>query len=202
MDRENAKKIIKFLHQSEKLKTLMRHSWLSSGRREDVAEHSWRMALMAIVMHPELEKKVDLLKSLKMVLVHDLVEIYYQDNPAHKGQPADKEIQERKALKMLTKLLPTQTGNEINDLWNEYEAAKSPEARFAKSLDKTEVLLQHNEADIKHLHPKEVPLYFYYGKEFSQNDKFLKLFREIIEEESLAHLKNNDIDKKLYQDYI
>ena len=157
---------------------------------------------MAIVMHPQLDKKIDLLKTLKMILIHDLVEINYKDNPAHKKQPADKVLQERQSLAKLIKSLPANTRDEIKKLWEEYEAAKSAEALFAKSIDKTEVLLQHNEANIKFLHPKEVPLYFHYGKEFSQHDRFLKNFREAIEKETLKHLKKNKVDKKLYQNYI
>ncbi len=101
--KSDAQLIIDFLHEAEKLKTVLRHSWLSSGRRESVAEHSWRMAFMAMLMHPYLEKEVDVLKSIKLTLVHDLVEINYKDNPAFKKQPGDKEEQERKSLIKLTK---------------------------------------------------------------------------------------------------
>lgn len=80
--RSDGQKIIDFLHEAEKLKTVMRHSWLSSDRRESVAEHSWRMALMAMLMQPHLEHEVDLLKAIKLTLVHDLVETNYKDNPA------------------------------------------------------------------------------------------------------------------------
>lgn len=202
MHETDNKRILKFLHESEKLKTLLRHSWLSSGRKESVAEHTWRMALMAIVMHQYLDKKIDLLKTLRMVIIHDLVEINYQDNPAHKKQPLDKQKRERKSLAKLTKSLPDMIGNEIKILWEEYESAKSPEALFARSLDKTEVLLQHNEADVKHLHPKEIPLYFYYGSEYSGHDSFLKGFRKDIEKEALAYLKKNKVDKKHYENFI
>lgn len=66
--------ILKLLQLSERLKFELRHSWLSNGRRESVAEHTWQMALMAMAMHRHLEHEVDLERSLKIVLVHDLVE--------------------------------------------------------------------------------------------------------------------------------
>lgn len=75
------KKILKFLALSEKLKSELRHSWLSNGRRESVAEHSWQMAIMSMLIHPHLEKPVDLEKTLKMILVHDLVESITGDTP-------------------------------------------------------------------------------------------------------------------------
>jgi putative hydrolase of HD superfamily len=202
VNQEDSQKILNFLHLTEKLKTIKRHSWLSNGRQETVAEHTWRMALMAMLIAPYLDKKVDLLKTIKMVLVHDLSEINYKDNPAHLGQPLDKALQEEKSLKKLTRGLPQDLKKEINDLWQEYESAESFEARFAKTMDKTEVLLQHYEADIKFMHKTEFALNFYHGKEFGEHDSFLKLFRELINAETLKHYQKNKIDKKLYQDYI
>lgn len=160
------------------------------------------MALMAMVIAPYLDREVNLLKTIKLILVHDLVEVNYKDNPAHKKQPADKTEQESKSLKKLTKDLPLSLKKEINELWREYESAKTLEAKFAKTMDKTEVLLQHNEADIKHMHVKEIPLNFYYGKEFGEHDSFLRLFRELIDQETLQHYEKHKIDKKLYKDYI
>jgi putative hydrolase of HD superfamily len=202
MDSKEAEKIIDFLHQSEKLKTVLRHSWLSSGRRESVAEHSWRMALMAMLMHSYLDKEVNLLKVLKMILVHDLVEINYQDNPAFKKQPKDKEIQERKSLIKLVKSLPSKLRLELMDLWEEYETGKTQEARFAKAMDKTEVLLQHNEADIKFLTKKEVPYNFIHGLEHCEYDSFLKNFRQLINQDTRRYYYKNKVDKKLYKEYL
>lgn len=190
--------ILDFFHQSEKLKTITRHSWLSSGRRESVAEHTWRMALMAMVLQPYLKKKVDLLKTIKMILVHDLVEVHYKDNPAFKKPPIDKSLQERKSLSKLTKSLPTKKASELTKLWEEYETGKTPEALFAKAMDKTEVLLQHNEANIKFLTKKEIPFNLVHGKEYSEHDNFLRLFRESINEETLKHYKKHKIQKELY----
>jgi putative hydrolase of HD superfamily len=202
MKTEDIKAILTFLHQAEKLKTLLRHSWLSSGRRESVAEHSWRLALMAIIINPYLDKPVDLLKVLKMVLIHDLGEINYQDNWAFNKVPLDKEEQERKSLTKLLKPLPPGLSSEIIDLWEEFEAAKTPEALFAKFLDKTEVLLQHDEADLKFLNKKEIPFNLHHGKQFGEHDKFLKAFREAINKETVTLYQKNKIVKELYSDWI
>src|SRR3989344_116587 len=138
MNRGDGEQIIQFLHEAERLKSILRHSWLSSGRRESVAEHTWRMALMAVLLSKYLDKEVDLLKNLKLILVHDLVEINYKDNPAFKKQPSEKSSQERKSLVKLTKILPGSIGTEVFELWEEYEAGKSLEARFAKAMDKNQ----------------------------------------------------------------
>lgn len=202
MNTSEAKSLIAFLHEAEKLKTLLRHSWLSSRRRESVAEHSWRMALMAILLEPYLNKKVDLLKTLKMILIHDLVEVNYADYPAFKKQPLDKSEQERLSLRKLTKSLPKRESDELLSLWEEYEEAESNEALFARFLDKAEVLLQHGEADAKYMTRKEISFNLYYGKEFAEHDEFLKEFRGLINEEFLKQYKKYKIDKNLYQDYI
>lgn len=201
MQPKDGEAILKFLHEAEKLKTLLRHSWLSNGRRESVAEHTWRMTLMALLLQPYL-KKVDLLKSLKLTLVHDLGEIHASDFPAFKKQPANKAELERRGLLKLTKPLPPLRQKEILELWEEYEAAKTPEARFAKALDKTEVLLQHNEADIKFMTKKEFAFNLYHGKDFTDGDKILSLFRELINKETIMHYKKYKINKDLYKNWI
>lgn len=194
-------KFLTFLHEAEKLKTVLRHSWLSSGRRESVAEHSWRMALMAMLFHNYLGKEVNLLKTLKMILVHDLGEIHATDFWAFNKQPTNKTALERRGLKKLTKPLPTKLRKEIINLWEEFEAGETTEARFAKFLDKHEVLLQHDEADVKYLHRKEIPFNLQHGKQWLGDDKFLIQIRKLIDEETIKVYKRNKIDKKLYEEY-
>ena len=109
---------------------------------------------------------------------------------------------ERKGLIKLARSLPTKLRAEILDLWEEYEAAKTPEALFAKFLDKTEVLLQHNEADIKFLTKKEIPFNLYHGKKFAEHDSFLKLFRNLINKETIRHYKKHGVKEELYKDWV
>src|SRR3990167_9279951 len=127
MNERDGEQILKFLHETEKLKSVLRHSWLSSGRRESVAEHTWRMALMALLLQSYLDEKVDLIKTIKLILVHDLGEIHATDFPAFKKQPDNKADLERKGLLKLVKPLPDKLSTEIFNLRKEYEKAKTPE---------------------------------------------------------------------------
>ena len=139
--------ILSFLHKTEKLKSELRHSWLSSGRQESVAEHVWRTSLMALLFFPHLNEKIDLCKALKMVIIHDLVEIETGDVPVFMQEPCGTFRKELKAIKKIRELIGGSLGEEIYALWNEFNERKTPEARFVFALDKLEANLQHNEAD-------------------------------------------------------
>ncbi len=93
---ENLDKEIKFIKLAEKLKTEMRHSWLSDGRRESVAEHSWRLSLMALRYAEKLDQPVDLLKCLKIAIIHDLVEVISGDIPIFNVQTIETKRQRKK----------------------------------------------------------------------------------------------------------
>jgi putative hydrolases of HD superfamily len=150
---EQIQSILKVLRLAERLKFELRHSYTSSGRQESVAEHTWRMSLMAILIQPLLKKEVDMLKLLKMIVIHDLVEAEAKDvpvtevlrNPDLKKLKAENEI---KAIENLRSCLVDINGQEIYELWHEFEAKETYEAKLANALDKLEVQLQHNEADI------------------------------------------------------
>ncbi len=191
--------MIDFFHKAEKLKTVMRHSWLSNGRRESVAEHTWRMGIMALILHPYLKKPVNLEKVFKMLLIHDLPEVYAGDHFVWKGVLKGKEKIERKALLKITQNLPFKNRKEVVGLWEEHEAWKTPESHFVKALDKLEVLLQHYEADIKHLNKKEFGFNLTYGVKYCEFDPFIRSFRKIINELNLEHYKKHKINPKLYK---
>lgn len=141
--------ILQFLHKAEKLKRELRHSWLSNGRRESVAEHTWRMALMAILFHQYIKEPLNLEKTLIMIMCHDLVEIETGDMPRpHKPDKKEKYNRERKAIQTLAAALPGGLQHNLQEWWNEFETGNSIEAQFARALDKLEVLIQHIEADI------------------------------------------------------
>ena len=134
-----------FLRAAERFKTVTRSGWTSEGERESVAEHTWRLCLMAMLLYggaPE----VDLARLLRMCLVHDLGEALGGDVPAPEQRAAaPKAGQERADLLRLTAPLPPTLRDEIVELWDEYEAAVTPEARLAKGLDKLETILQHTQ---------------------------------------------------------
>jgi putative hydrolase of HD superfamily len=130
---------LEFLRLAERLKGVLRNSRGSDGRPESTAEHSWRLALMAMAFAPD---EVDVGRLLKICLVHDLAEALTGDIPAPLKR-GDKAPAERLALREMTATLPPARRAEILALWEEYEAAATPEAVLAKGFDKLETILQH-----------------------------------------------------------
>jgi len=136
-----------FLREAERLKSVLRSGFTSSGRPESTAEHSWRLCLMALVFADELTG-LDLARVLKLCVVHDLGEAIHGDIPAiHQHAHPGKSAQERADLHTLTRDLDAPLRAEIIALWDEYEAAATPEAQAVKAFDKLETILQHNQGD-------------------------------------------------------
>ena len=182
--------IHQFLHVSEGLKKLLRHSWLSGGRQESVAEHTWRMSLMAITLHSKIESKVDLGHVLEMITVHDLAEIVATDLHAFKDVPKNKHELEEKGLKEVVKDLDEPTQSKIIALWQEFEDRKTDEAKFAVALDKLEVLIQHNEAGSNTWDEVEYPFNFIYGYDKVDHSDVLTIFRDLILMETVELVEN------------
>lgn len=183
--------ILNFLHQAEGLKRELRHSWLSDGRRESVAEHTWRMSLMAITLHKDVDKNIDLFHVLKMIIVHDLGEVYAGDYQVYgKTVPKNKHELEEKALSKLLSTLPNYSQQEIMDLWYEFEKQETAEAKFAVALDKLEVLIQHNEADVSTYLEGEGEYNLTYADDKVSYNDTLRTFRELI---------RNETNKKLHE---
>ncbi len=136
---------LEFLREAERLKSTLRSGHTSTGRPESVAEHTWRLCLMALVFADEFGN-IDLLRLVKLCIVHDLGEALSGDVPAvMQTEGSGKSAQERADLEVLTRSLDPVKRAEILGLWEEYEAAASPEAVLAKGLDKLETILQHNQ---------------------------------------------------------
>lgn len=129
----------------DKLKTIERKTKIISGSRlENDAEHSWHLAMMAMILYPLANDQVDVFKVIKMLLVHDLVEIDAGDTFAYDEQGhVDKYDREVAAAKRLFGLLPEEQGTELMELWLEFENKETSEARFAASLDRLQPLI-HN----------------------------------------------------------
>jgi putative hydrolase of HD superfamily len=136
--------VVAFLDAAEQLKSTLRTAHTSTGRRESVAEHSWRLALMAIVLSDRMVG-IDLLKLLKIIVIHDLGEAIGGDVPAVDQRPDDaKAMRERADFSTLIAPLAAPLRTELLALWDEYEAAQTLEAKLAKGLDKLETIFQHN----------------------------------------------------------
>ncbi|MDL1990592.1 HD domain-containing protein [Vibrio parahaemolyticus] len=137
MDR--LEKQLALLIELDKLKSVLRRTRVKSaeGRLENSGEHSWHVALMAVLMEEHANAPVDICRVMKMLLIHDVVEIdagdtFVYDTAASKDQ-AEKEI---KAAERLFDMLPTDQGQELLALWQEFEAAQSDDAKYAKALDR------------------------------------------------------------------
>lgn len=151
MDSKLISEIISTIHLAENMKKELRHCWMSNHRQESVAEHTWRLAFFLLLVEKYLDKKLDMQKALKLALIHDLAEAVTGDLPifANDALKETKQIAEYKAMHAICYKMPEAIGDEIFDLWEEYEARESYESKVVSALDKLEAIIQHLEA-----HPK------------------------------------------------
>lgn len=134
----------------DKLKTVLRRTTLTDrSRQENTAEHSWHIALAAVLFEEHaVERGIDLLRVVKMLLVHDVVEIDAGDTFCYDAEAnRDKLEREERAADRLFGMLPPDQGRELRALWEEFEAAASPEARYAAALDRIQPVLQNLQTD-------------------------------------------------------
>jgi len=135
-----------FVREIDRLKEIVRRNWLVDGsRRENDAEHSWHLAVLAMVFHEYAEEPgVDIAHVIKMLLIHDVIEIDAGDTYAYDASAQeDKEARELAAAERIFGLLPEDQAEEFRDLWDEFEECQTPEARFAASLDRLLPLMQN-----------------------------------------------------------
>lgn len=142
-------KQIEFIKEIDKLKYVLRRTCLlHSNRRENDAEHSWHLAMMAIILAEYANEPVNLLKVLKMVLMHDIVEIdsgdvfIYDTTQNHTNTE-----EELKAARRIFGMLPQAQAEALIEIWEEFEAGQTAEAKFARALDRLEPLLQNTSND-------------------------------------------------------
>lgn len=180
-------KMIEVLSVAERLKDAVRHSYTSGGRRESVAEHSWRITLMAYFVSDEFPE-ADLLKIMKMCLIHDLGEAFTGDIPAFEKTDKDSE-KEADVLGEWVKTLPEPFNKEMSELYQEMEKQQTLEARIYKALDKLEALIQHNESDIKTWIPLEYDLQMTYGNEQVKFSEYLTELRAKVREDSVQKIQ-------------
>jgi putative hydrolase of HD superfamily len=145
MRAERLKEQLAFLVEIDKLKGIVRRTHLlETPRLENSAEHSWHIAMMALLLREHAEEEINLLQVLKMLLIHDIVEIDAGDTFCYDQEGAmDKERREIDAAVRLFGLLPSDQGNELRALWDEFEAQETAEAKFAGAMDRLMPLL-HN----------------------------------------------------------
>jgi putative hydrolase of HD superfamily len=198
--------ILKVLALAERLKFELRHSYTSSGRQESVAEHTWRMSLMAVLIEPLLKQKIDTARLLKMIILHDLVEAEATDisaldvlrNPEIRIHKAEKE---RQAIENLRSALSETNGQEIYELFYEFENKETYESKVANALDKLEVQLQHNHADFSTWEELEYDMTFMMDK-YVIFDPTLFELKTQIEKEADDKMKLNGIDTSLVKQRV
>ncbi|MBE5942323.1 MAG: HD domain-containing protein [Lachnospiraceae bacterium] len=149
MSQERLKKQLAFTLELDKLKKIERQSYLSdSSRHENDSEHSWHLALMAMLFGEYANEPVDILRVMKMVIIHDTVEIDAGDTYAYDTTGnATKREREEKAADRIFNILPEDQAKEMRALWEEFEAGETPEAKFANALDRVQPLMLNDITD-------------------------------------------------------
>ncbi|NLX62980.1 MAG: HD domain-containing protein [Tissierellia bacterium] len=139
------KRDIHFIIELDKMKSILRQTSLIDGsRKENDAEHSWHISVMAMILHEYSNLPIDLCKVIKMLLVHDLVEIYAGDTFCYdKEGNASKEARELEAADKLFIMLDENKGKELRNLWEEFEEGKSNEAIFAAAMDRMQPIFSN-----------------------------------------------------------
>lgn len=172
---------LSFLREAERLKDVLRTAYTRTGKQESTAEHTWRLCLFILSFADQLPD-LDLLKVIKMALLHDLGEAIHGDTPAIAQQNFDKLEQERADLVTLMQSLPRELQTEFLELWDEYNQAQTPEAQAVKAFDKLETILQHNQG----ANPPEFDYAFNlaYGQRYTQTNPLFAAIRALLDTET------------------
>ncbi|MGI9510351.1 MAG: HD domain-containing protein [Geminicoccaceae bacterium] len=149
MNQDRLTKQLDFLIEADQLKSVLRGTTLCDGsRRENSGEHSWHIALYALILAEHANRPIRIERVIKMLLIHDLVEIDVGDNPIHGDHDVSAiEALERAAAKRIFGLLPPDQGDVYLALWQEFEAAETDDAIFAKSVDRVQPVVSNLESD-------------------------------------------------------
>ncbi len=178
----NTATFLDILTVAEKLKCNTRHSWTSSGRHESVAEHSWRIALMALLMRDEFPD-IDMDKVIRMCLIHDLGEAFTGDIPTFEKKEEDSKKEDEAFFKWIS-TFPTPYREEFTELLKEMNERKTDESKLYKALDNLEAVIQHDEADISTWIPLEYDLQFTYGADKVEFSPYLKELKKEIDKKT------------------
>lgn len=179
--------LLDILHIAERLKDETRHCDTSGGRRESVAEHCWRTALMAWFLRKEFPE-ADMQKVIAMCLLHDLGEAFTGDIPVFEKTQKDEEA-EGEVLRRWLRTLPDGYAEETQQLFGEMEQLQTTEAKLFKALDGLEALIQHNEADIRSWLPNEYDLQRTYGWDKVAFSPYLMALRGLVLEDTETKIR-------------
>ena len=192
MDR--MKQQIAFLMEIDKVKNIFRQTYLADGKRkENDAEHSWHLAIAAFLLKEYVAEDVDVMKVMIMVLIHDLVEIDAGDTYAYDAEGAKtKRAREVAAAYRIFGMLPEDQGGDFRELWDEFEAYESDDAKFAHLLDNFQPLLLNHESNGKSWtehHVKKSQIYKRNEKIEETSPEVWEWMKQIVEEHiALGHV--------------
>ena len=174
------------LHVAERLKDTPRHCTTTKGRTESVAEHSWRISLMAFLLRHEFPE-ADIDKVIRMCLIHDLGECFTGDIPTFVKTDSDRDIEDS-LLNRWVKSLPEEISADMELLYAEMDAQKTVEAKIYKSLDKLEALIQHNESPLDTWSENEYELNKTYAYDTVAFSSWLTELRNAVLEDTLEKI--------------
>lgn len=182
----NVREYLDIIHIAERLKDTLRHCTTLHGRTESVAEHSWRISLMALLLRNEFPD-VDINKVVNMCLIHDLGECFTGDIPAFIKTDAERETEDSLLQKWVNSM-PTEVSNDLTALFSEMEAQKTAEAKIYKALDKLEALIQHNESPLNTWAENEFELNKTYAFDAVAFSEWLTELRKAILEDTIKKI--------------
>ena len=186
--RMEPRELINFMAIAERLKCNTRHSWTSTYRHESVAEHSWRLTLLAYFVQDEFPE-ADMNKVIQMCILHDLGEAITGDIPAFYKTQKDEEVEDRK-IEELFQTLPPFYRDKLLPLFREMGELATLEAKIYKALDKMEAIFQHNEADISTWIPLEYTTNLEYGAENVAFSPFLRRLKQELYNDSVRKIES------------
>ena len=186
-----AEELLQILDRAAKLKTAPRHCYTAPGRAESVADHSWRIALMAFLLTDEAEfTHVNMNKVIQMCLIHDLGEAFTGDIPTFLKTRADS-AKEDDIFNRWVDTFPAHTKERWQALLKEMNTLQTAEAKIYKALDRIEAIISHNESDISTWIPLEYELQLSYGKEQVQFSPYLREFKKVVDEWTREKIEKN-----------
>ena len=181
------RELLDALHVAEHLKDTTRHCYTSGGRRESVAEHCWRAALMAYFLKDEFPE-ADMDKVIRMCLIHDLGEVFTGDIPTFDKTQADEETEETLLRQWVTSL-PPELSRDMLALYGEMAERRTLEAKIYKAIDSLEAVLQHNESALDTWIPYEYELNQTYASDKVTFSPYLQELRQVLREDTLRKIE-------------